>query len=235
MENKGIWQYETQQQPAPQEMQTTPQAQEKLDPLGAQIAAGMYHALQADAQQALDKGVSPDIMAHVLIKGLFGDDSPQAAAAEKLIDTDIYWAGYEPVAEMLRLWHKYIIDQRKRIENYMGMLDAELTHIADVRGRFKLEQMGKTRCALMAVLAFRNFCTDLKPAEFLRHLQTLYEKHHDDPEAMGLLYGAIRAHRHYIDTNLDLIQRQAVEELQQKIAGALLGTNSTDDATGGDL
>lgn len=230
MENKGIWQYETQQQPAPQEAQAAPQAQEKLDPLGAQIAAGMYHTLQADAQQALDKGVSPDIMAHVLIKGLFGDDSPQAAAAEKLIDTDIYWAGYEPVAEMLRLWHKYIIDQRKRIENYMGMLDKELADIADVRGRFKLEQMGKTSGGLMGVLAFRNQCTTLKPADFLHHLQTQYGKHHDDPEAMGLLYGTIRAHRHYIDTNLDLIQRQAVEELQQQIAGALLGTN----ATGGD-
>lgn len=231
METKGIWQYEAQQQPTPQEMQTAPQAQEKLDPLGAQIAAGMYHALQADAQQALDKGVSPDIMAHVLIKGLFGDDSPQAAAAEKLIDTDIYWAGYEPVAEMLRLWHDYLKGQRKRIENYAAMLDEELEHIADMRGRFRLEQEGKTSSGLMAILAFRNHCTDLKPAEFLHRLQALYERHQTDPEAMGLLYGSIRERRYYIDTKLDLVQRQAVEELQQKIAGALLGT-VTD---GGDL
>lgn len=231
METKGIWQYEAQQQPTPQEMQTAPQAQEKLDPLGAQIAAGRYHTLQADAQQALDKGVSPDVMAYVLIKGLFGDDSPQAAAAEKLIDSDVYYAGYEPVAEMLKLWHDYLKGQRKRIENYAAMLDEELEHIADMRGRFRLEQEGKTSGGLMGVLAFRNQCTTLKPAEFLHHLQTLYGKHHDDPEAMGLLYGTIRAHRHYIDTNLDLIQRQAVEELQQKIAGALLGT-VTD---GGDL
>lgn len=223
-------QYAALQAQSSQEMQPTQPAQEQLDPLGAQIAAGKFHSLQADMQETLDRGVSPDIMLAVLVKGLFGNDSPQAAAAEKLIDSDVYYAGYEPVAEMLKLWHDYLKGQRKRIENYAAMLDEELEHIADMRGRFRLEQEGKTSSGLMAILAFRNHCTDLKPAEFLHRLQALYERHQTDPEAMGLLYGTIRERRYYIDTKLDLVQRQAVEELQQKIAGALLGT----DTDGGD-
>lgn len=231
----NIEQYAAQQQPTPQEMRTAPQAQEQLDPLGAQIAAGKYHSLQADMQESLDRGASPDIMLTVLVNGLFGEGSPQAAAAEKLIDRDVYWAGYEPIAEMLKLWHEYLKGQREKIKKYDTMLDEEMGKIAEIRGRFENEQISKTYGGLMKILAFRNRCTDLDPQVFLHRLELLYKQFHTDPEAMGLLYGTIRAHRDYIDTNLDLIQRQAVEELQQKIAGALLGTDTGDGATGGDL
>ena len=226
----NIEQYAAQQQPTPQEMRTAPQAQEQLDPLGAQIAAGKYHSLQADMQETLDRGASPDIMLTVLVNGLFGEGSPQAAAAEKLIDRDVYWAGYEPIAEMLKLWHEYLKGQREKIKKYDTMLDEEMRKIAEIRGRFETEQINKTYGGLMKILAFRNRCTDLEPAEFLRRLQALYERHQTDPEAMGLLYGTIRERRYYIDTKLDLVQRQAVEELQQQIAGALLDT----DTDGGD-
>ena len=73
--------------------------------------------------------------------------------------------------------------------------------------------------AMLDVLTF----TKAPQGDLLQQMAALYDRHHGNPAAMGLLYGVITdlARRQYSETTLDLMQQQTFKELKDRIAADL--------------
>lgn len=220
----NLEQFAAQQAQAPQGAQNAPQTQEPLDVLAAKLDAEKLYSLMADAQEAIDGGAKPAAMLELITGALFGADSKQAAAVAEAIDADRHTGGHEMALATIRAQRKLLRQQLKQLEAQAKAITGELEKLdADERALTgsKAEAAALDR-ALLDVLTFRKQL-DSPQADLLQEMTELYNRHHGNPAAMGLLYGAITdlTRKQYSETTLDLIQQQAFRELKDRIAAAI--------------
>ena len=178
----------------------------------------------AEAQEAIDGGAKPAAMLELITGALFGEDSKQAAAVAEAIDADRHPGGHEMALATIRAQRKLLRQQLKQLEAQAKAITGELEKLdADERALTgsKAEAAALDR-ALLDVLTFRKQL-DSPQADLLQQMTELYNQHHGNPAAMGLLYGAITdlTRKQYSETTLDLIQQQAFRELKDRIAAAI--------------
>ena len=220
----NLEQFAAQQAQAPQGAQNAPQTQEPLDVLAAKLDAEKLYSLMAEAQEAIDGGAKPAAMLELITGALFGEDSKQAAAVAEAIDADRHPGGHEMALATIRAQRKLLRQQLKQLEAQVKAITGELEKLdADERALTgsKAEAAALDR-ALLDVLTFRKQL-DSPQADLLQQMTELYNQHHGNPAAMGLLYGAITdlTRKQYSETTLDLIQQQAFRELKDRIAAAI--------------
>lgn len=217
----NLEQYAAQHAQAPQGAQNAPQTQEPLDVLAARLDADRLYSLQATAQAAIDDGMEPAAMLELITGGLFGTDSPQAAAVAQAIDADRHPGGHEMAIAAIRTQKKLLRAQLKQLEAQAKDLTGELEKLDAEERRITGEkaQAAALDRALIDVLAFAKS----PQGDLLAQMTELYNRHHGNPAAMGLLYGVINdlARKQYSETALDLIQQREFIELKDHIAAAM--------------
>lgn len=218
----NLEQYAAQQAQAPQGAQSAPQTQEPLDVLAAKLDAERLYSLMAEAQAAIDDGMAPAAMLERITGALFGADSPQAAAVAEAIDADRHPGGHELAIADLRQQRHLLRQQAKQLEQQAKAITGELEKL-DAAERELMADKGQAAAldrALLDVLALAKGTAEGDP---LQQMAALYDRHHGNPAAMGLLYGVITdlARRQYSETTLDLMQQQTFKELKDRIAADL--------------
>ena len=222
----NLEQYAAQQTQAPQEAQNAPQTQEPLDVLAARLDADRLHTLQAEAQAAIDSQAAPAVLLERITGTLWGQDSPQAAAVEAIIEADRHPGGRELAAAIYEQQRSAIHRQQKQLEKLARGLAEELEKINAAEAAAQREESAHTRLnrALLDIMTFATQLDAETPqADLLQELEGLYARHRDNPVAMGLLYGIIAdlTRRQYSAAVFDLIQQQEFKGLTESIAAAI--------------
>ena len=217
----NLEQYAAQQAQAPQGAQSAPQTQEPLDVLAAKLDAERLYSLMAEAQAAIDDGMAPAAMLERITGALFGADSPQAAAVAEAIDADRHPGGHELAIADLRQQRHLLRQQAKQLEQQAKAITGELEKL-DAAERELMADKGQAAALDRAMLDVLTF-TKAPQGDLLQQMAALYDRHHGNPAAMGLLYGVITdlARRQYSETTLDLMQQQTFKELKDRIAADL--------------
>ena len=217
----NLEQYAAQQAQAPQGAQNAPQTQEPLDVLAAKLDAERLYSLMAEAQAAIDDGMAPAAMLERITGALFGADSPQAAAVAEAIDADRHPGGHELAIADLRQQRHLLRQQAKHLEQQAKDRTGELEKL-DAAERELMADKGQAAALDRAMLDVLTF-TKAPQGDLLQQMAALYDRHHGNPAAMGLLYGVITdlARRQYSETTLDLMQQQTFKELKDRIAADL--------------
>ena len=222
----NLEQYAAQQAQAPQGAQSAPQTQEPLDVLAARLDADRLYSLQATAQAAIDDGMAPAAMLERITGALFGADSPQAAAVAQAIDADRHPGGRELAAAIYAQQRALLRQQLKQLEKQAKALTEEIEALNAAEAA-ALRTEGTGEALNRALLDVMTFVTQLDrenpPADTLPELTALYDRHHGNPAAMGLLYGCITdlTRRQYSAAALDLVQQQEFRALAGRIAEAI--------------
>ena len=216
--------YAAQQAQAPQGAQNAPQTQEPLDVLAAKLDAERLYSLMAEAQEVIDGGAKPAAMLELITGALFGEDSKQAAAVAEAIDADRHPGGHEMALATIRAQRKLLRQQLKQLEAQAKAITGELEKLdADERALTgsKAEAAALDR-ALLDVLTFRKQL-DSPQADLLQQMTELYNRHHGNPAAMGLLYGVMAdlTGKQYDAKAFDLVQQQAFKDLKRRVAEAI--------------
>lgn len=209
-----------------QAAQQEPQAQDTLtaDQLAAKLDAEKLYSLMAQIRQAIEEGTAPAAMLEDITGVLFGSSSKEAAAVKAIIDADKYPGGYE--------WAIADIRQRRSLLNRQArQLEAQAKAIAEDLKRLEESERAiireKDRAADLdaALLETLTACKGIDPQQpdTLQQLETLYNQHHGNPAAMGLLYGCMAdlTRRQYAAGGLDLLQQQAFIDLQARVKAAI--------------
>lgn len=217
----NLEQFAAQQAQAPQGAQNAPQTQEPLDVLAAKLDAERLYSLMAEAQAAIDDGMAPAAMLERITGALFGADSPQAAAVAEAIDADRHPGGHELAIADLRQQRHLLRQQAKQLEQQAKAITGELEKL-DAAERELMADKGQAAALDRAMLDVLTF-TKAPQGDLLQQMAALYDRHHGNPAAMGLLYGVITdlARRQYSETTLDLMQQQTFKELKDRIAADL--------------
>lgn len=217
----NLEQYAAQQAQAPQGAQSAPQTQEPLDVLAAKLDAEKLYSLMAEAQAAIDDGMAPAAMLERMTGALFGADSPQAAAVAQAIDADRHPGGHELAIADLRQQRHLLRQQAKQLEAQAKAITGELEKL-DAAERELTQDKAKAAAldrALLDVLTF----TKAPQGDLLQQMAALYDRHHGNPAAMGLLYGVMCDLTRYSAGAFDLIQQQTFKELKDRVARAISG------------
>ena len=217
----NLEQYAAQQAQAPQGAQNAPQTQEPLDVLAAKLDAERLYSLMAEAQAAIDDGMAPAAMLERITGALFGADSPQAAAVAEAIDADRHPGGHEMALATISAQRKLLRQLLKQLEAQTKAITGELEKL-DAAERELMADKGQAAALDRAMLDVLTF-TKAPQGDLLQQMAALYDRHHGNPAAMGLLYGVITdlARRQYSETTLDLMQQQTFKELKDRIAADL--------------
>lgn len=218
----NLEQYAAQQTQAPQGAQDTPQTQEPLDVLAARLDADRLYSLMAQAQEAIDGGASPAAMLEQMTGALWGTSSPQAAAVAAAIDADRHPGGHEMALAAIQQQRKLLRQQLKQLEAQAKAITGELEKL-DAAERELMTDKGQAAAldrALLDVLALAKGTAEGDP---LQQMTELYNRHHGNPAAMGLLYGVMAdlTGRQYDAKAFDLIQQQAFKDLKKRVAEAI--------------
>ena len=201
------------EQYAAQQAQQAPQAQEpqqanQLDAVAARIDAEKLSSLMAETRQAIDEYRSPATLLTVITGAMFGEGSAEAAAVAETIAADRHPGGRELAIAGLRQRRKMLNQMQKQLAGQQKTIAAEIEHtIAEERELTEPQQ----DTALLEVLTAQK--PDLKEAA------DLYQKHHGNPAAMGLLYGKLSAQ----PPELDLMQQAEFMQLKEKVLKAAAG------------
>ena len=221
--------YLAQQAQEPQETQETqeePQAQaNQLDAIRAQLDAGKYYSLQAEARAAIETEAEPSALAARLTAAIFGPDSPEAGTVAEAIEKASRPGGYDYAIEIARqrrrLYKKQLdilAEMQKELAAQMGLAAAEERELMDEKAA-----ADRANGALLAVMDFsRQLDAEADAGPILLQARALYDKHSGNRPAMGLLYGIITEWqgRDLTGPGLDLVQQQEMQELKAKLAAA---------------
>ena len=219
--------YLAQQAQEPQETQETqeePQAQaNQLDAIRAQLDAGKYYSLLAEARAAIEAEAEPSALAARLTAAIFGTDSPEAGTVTEAIEKARRPGGYDYAIAMAAQRKGLYKKQLKQLAELQKEL-AEQAQQADAEEwklRAEASDTGRANWDLLAVMDFSRQL-DADPGAILSQARALYEKHNGNRPAMGLLYGIITEWqgRDLTGPGLDLVQQQEMQELKAKLAAA---------------
>lgn len=218
----NLEQYAAQQTQAPQGAQNAPQTQEPLDVLAARLDADRLYSLMAQAQEAIDGGASPAALLETMTGALWGTSSPQAAAVAAAIDADRHPGGHEMAIAAIRQQRKLLRQQLKQLDQQAKAITGELEKL-DAAERELMADKGQAAAldrALLDVLALAKGTAEGDP---LQQMAALYDRHHGNPAAMGLLYGVMAdlTGKQYDAKAFDLVQQQAFKDLKRRVADAI--------------
>ena len=211
-----------------QEPQQAPQAQEPLTvaQVAAKLDAEKLSSLMAQMQEAIDEKTAPAAMLEAITGALFGTSSPQAAAVAGIIDADRHPGGYEWAIAGIRQRRKLLRQQAKQLEEQQRAIADELARL-DESERALTREKAEAAALDTALIETLTFCKSLDPQQpdLLRQIETLYNRHHGNPAAMGLLCGCITdlTRQQYSAGRLDLVQQQDFTRLKERIAAAVNG------------
>lgn len=218
----NLEEYAAQQAQAPQGAQNAPQTQEPLDVLAARLDADRLYSLMAQAQEAIDGGASPAALLETMTGALWGTSSPQAAAVAAAIDADRHPGGHEMAIAAIQQQRKLLRQQLKQLEGQAKAITGELEKL-DAAERELMADKGQAAAldrALLDVLALAKGTAEGDP---LQQMTELYNRHHGNPAAMGLLYGVMAdlTGKQYDAKAFDLIQQQEFEGIKRRVAEAI--------------
>ena len=211
-----------------QEPQQAPQTQEPLTiaQVAAKLDAERLSSLLVEAQAAIEEQTSPAAMLEAITGAVFGTSSPQAAAVERAIDADRHPGGHEWAIADIRQRRKMLKQQAKQLEEQQRAIADELARL-DESERALTREKAEAAALDTALIETLTFCKSLDPQQpdLLQQLETLYNRHHGNPVAMGLLCGCITdlTRQQYSAGRLDLVQQQDFTRLKERIAAAVNG------------
>ena len=211
-----------------QEPQQAPQAQEPLTvaQVAAKLDAEKLSSLMAQMQEAIDEKTAPAAMLEAITGALFGTSSPQAAAVAGIIDADRHPGGHEWAIAGIRQRRKLLRQQAKQLEEQQRAIADELARLDESERALTCEKV-EAAALDTALIETLTFCKSLDPQQpdLLRQIETLYNRHHGNPAAMGLLCGCITdlTRQQYSAGMLDLVQQQDFTRLKERIAAAVNG------------
>lgn len=215
-----------QQEPEAQEAQ---QAQEVLPAAmaGIKADADRFISLKEQAEAAIYSETEPEKILILLVCSMFGNESPQAAAAEKLIDAAQHPGGHEIAIAALRQRKRLLKQQQRRYEEQIKDLSAEI-EAANKAERELFAAQGEAETLNNGLIEVSTFCkalpgTDPAP-EMITTAEKLFEKYKGNPAAVGLLYGSLAdlARKTYTTAGrFDLVQLQQLADLRARILEAI--------------
>lgn len=221
-----------QQEPGQQEAQQTQQAQQAqevlpVEMIGMKADAESLISLKAQTEAAIYSGAEPEQLLILMVCALFGENSPQAAAAAELIDAAQHPGGHEMAIAELRQRRRLLKQQQKQHEEKIKGLAAEIEAANKAeRELFAVQGQAETlNGGLIEVAAFCKALPGTAPEpEMITAAGDLFTRHKGNPAAMGLLYGTLSelARRTYTAENgLDLVQLQQLADLRAQILAAI--------------
>lgn len=215
-------QYAAQQAQEPQQVQQT---QEVLtaEQIAAKLDAERLSSLMVQMQEAIEEKTAPAAMLETITGALFGTSSPQAAAVAAIIDADKHPGGHELAIADIRQRRKMLKQQAKQLEEQAKAIADELAKL-DESERALMREKAKAAALDNALIETLTFCKGLDPQQdMLKEIEKLYNRHHGNPVAMGLLYGSIEklTRQQFSTGKLDLIQQQEFVSLKERIAAAI--------------
>ena len=209
-----------------QEAPQTPQTQEPLtvEQLAAKLDADKLFSLMAQMQDAIDAQTAPAAMLEQITGAVFGTDSPQAAAVAGIIDADRHPGGHEMAIAEIRHRRKMLKQQARQLEEQAQAITAELAKL-DAAERDLNRRFAEAAALDNALIDVLTFCKSIDPQQpdLIDQLEGLYNRHHGNPAAMGLLYGCMAdlTRQQYSAGRLDLVQQQNFTLLKDRIAAAI--------------
>ena len=221
----NLGQYAAQHAQEPQQAQ---QAQEALTvaQVAAKLDAEKLSSLMAQMQEAIEEKTAPAAMLEAITGALFGTSSPQAAAVAAIIDADRHPGGHELAIADIRQRRSLLKKQQKQLEEQQRAIADELARL-DESERALTREKAEAAALDTALIETLTFCKSLDPQQpdLLQQLETLYNRHHGNPAAMGLLCGCITdlTRQQYSAGRLDLVQQQDFTRLKEHIAAAVNG------------
>ena len=216
--------YAAQQAQNPQQAQEPQQAQ-PLDIVAARIDAEKLSLLMAEARQAITDYQNPATILTAITGAMFGEESPEAAAVAEKIEQDRNPGGYELTIANLRQQRKILQQQAKALESQLKTVAEGIT-TADAAEREIISKRGEAEAQNGAMVDLLTFFKGIDGrGTLLQEMKALYQKHRDNPAAMGLLYGSMTeiARREYTAGRLDLVQQQEYTDLKAQVLAAAEG------------
>lgn len=208
-----------------QEPQQEVQTQEPLTvaQVAAKLDAEKLSSLMAQMQEAIEEKTAPAAMLEAITGAMFGTSSPQAAAVAGIIDADRHPGGHEMAIAGIRQRRKLLRQQAKQLEEQAKAIADELAKL-DESERALTRDKVEAAALDTALIETLTFCKGLDPQrDMLKEIETIYNRHHGNPAAMGLLYGSIEelTRQQYSAGRHDLIQQQEFISLKERIAAAI--------------
>ena len=219
----NLEQYARQAQNAQQPQET--QQAHPLDIAAARIDAERLYSLMAEARQIIADYKNPGTVLTMIAGAMFGEESAEAAAVAEMVEQDRNPGGREMTIAGLREQRRLLKQQLKKLDEQQKAIAEELTRL-DEAERAEADEKAQTEAQAAALIDVLTFCKNLAPREnLLKEIQTLYQRHKENPAAMGLLYGSITeaARREYPAARFDLIQEQDYLSLKGQILAAAEG------------
>ena len=208
-----------------QEPQQAQQAQEALTvaQVAAKLDAEKLSSLMAQMQEAIEEKTAPAAMLEAITGALFGTSSPQAAAVAAIIDADRHPGGHELAIADIRQRRSLLKKQQKQLEEQANTVADELAKLDEAERALTREKV-EAAALDTALIETLTFCKGLDPQrDMLTEIAALYDRHHGNPAAMGLLYGSIEelTRQQYSAGRLDLVQQQEFTRMKERIAAAI--------------
>ena len=218
------------EQYAAQHAQVKPQEQQTqevltVEQIAAKLDAERLSSLLEQAQDIIDANTDPADMLLGIVGAIFGSESKQAAAAAATIAKDQRPGGPEIAIAAIRQRRKMLNQQRRQIEAQLKAISEEHERL-DAEERALISEETDAAAMDSALIDVLTFCKSLdqKAPDLLQQIEKLYNQHHGNLAAMGLLRGCMAelARRQYSAGRLDLIQQQAFQNLQKRVAAEIL-------------
>lgn len=208
-----------------QEPQQAPQAQEPLtvEQVAAKLDAEKLYSLMAQMQEAIEEKAAPAEMLQAITGAVFGTSSEQAAAVAAIIDADKNPGGHELAIADIRQRRKLLRQQAKQLEEQAKAIADKIAEL-DAAERELNREKAEGQALDSALIETLTFCKGLDPQrDMLTEIAALFDRHHNNPAAMGLLYGSIEAltRKQYSAGRLDLVQQREFTRIKERIAEAI--------------
>ena len=158
----------------------------QFDPLEAIALHDQLEAVKALIDDPPPLNDAADLLALVAAE-LFGENSPQVDAMKKYGTPDV--DGYAVTMDTIRKQQKALQRLRRNLTEQLQSVENAITATtteAQTLSRYR-DQASRSNRAVDAVLSLWS----VPEGKLLSTAEGLVENHHDDPAAMGLLYGTL--------------------------------------------
>lgn len=182
---------DAQEQPAEEQAQQAQPA--TLEMLATRLAAEKFYSLQAEAREAIETEADPSALAALLTVAIFGADSPEAGTVAEAVAKARRPGGYEYAITMAEQRKTMLKKQLKRLAELQKDLTAQAAQAETETWQLRASASdeGQANWGLLSVITFLRDAEGADAGTVLEQAAGLYEKHHGNREAMGLLCGSL--------------------------------------------
>lgn len=205
---------------------------------GVNDAAGLQVAqLLADSRRAIADCKTPAAVLSPIIQSMFGTGSQEAQTVAELIREAEQPGGPELALALIARQRKFIKKEMKELERQLASYTALLLNLDSKEAYIKnnMAQNSDDESALTAVLCFVRCIDEIDNIdEVFKSAQELFEKHHRNASAMGLLLGALTEaeQKQFDNEDYSSIEMINYAELREKVMEAALGRAETGQKQG---